>query len=158
MNSLSRAAGIVVPLSLSLTACLSRPQTARVQPEFVPVAASREQTLDAALAVFADRKIPLTVTDRKTGSLASDRVGVPADSALADCGVAGHAGDSRVLFPALAYFKAWVRGDSASSSLKVQVTWLSGTGMMVAECASKGLWESRFVSDVKARAEVASAP
>jgi hypothetical protein len=64
------------------------------------------------------------------------------------------------LTPTSVTYNVLVRGDSTSSTLRVNARWVRvgmarglSTATVSEECGSTGVWESKFEQDVKARAE-----
>ena len=148
---------ISVALGLGVVAvagCGTPPRTTPIKREGTAIHASFDRTWDAAVQVFANWSIPVPNQDRKAGMMASVGVLVTgADSTWADCGRTQGGDQGRPQLPNVGRYVGTVMGDSVSSTFQVKPTWVSGSGAIVKECISRGIWEAKFESDVKAMAE-----
>lgn len=123
-----------------------------------PVAASFGRTWDAVIDQFAERNIPIRTLDRSSGIIVTESLKVPATiGAVADCGSDIVAVK---LVPTDASYNVLVRGDSASSTVRVNVKWIRvgmarglSTDTVTEECSTTGAWESDLQTRIKASAE-----
>lgn len=147
--SVALGLGVVV-----VAGCGTPPRGMPIKREGTQIHASFDRTWDAAIKVFASWNIPVPNQDRKAGMMASVGVLVTgADSSWADCGRTQGGDEGRPQLPNVGRYVGTVMGDSVSSTFQVKPTWLSGSGAVVKECNSRGIWEAKFESDVKAMAE-----
>jgi hypothetical protein len=139
---------------LLVASCGTPARTAPIKRTGTPVNASFDRTWDAAVETFATWNIPVPNQDRKSGMMASVGVLVTgADSTWADCGRTQGGDQGRPQLPNVGRYVGTIKGDSVSSNFQVTVTWVSGSGAIVKDCVSRGLWESKFEAEVKAKAE-----
>jgi hypothetical protein len=115
------------------------------------VSASAGQTWDAVVDVFAARNIPIRTIERATGLVATDELTVGTEGRKwADCGKL----NSVLLGPDRAIYSVLVRGDSATSSVKVTARWTHSAAKPGAiECSTNHAWEEGFEAAVKTHAE-----
>lgn len=131
----------------------------------VTVAAPFGRTWDAVIDIFAERNIPIQMLDRSSGLLVAApttvSTGTPGDNAyaltLADCGKTG----DNLHLPGQAIYNVVVRGDSTSSSVRVNVRFLhfvnlATPGMGVTECSTRGVWELERTVEIRDRAQRAA--
>jgi hypothetical protein len=139
---------------LLVSGCGTPARTAPIKRGPMPVNAPFDRTWTAAIDVFAKWNIAVPNQDRKAGMMASVGVLVTgADTAWADCGRTQGGDQGRPQLPNVGRYVATIKGDSVASSIQVTPTWVSGSGAIVKECISRGIWESQFERDVKAQAE-----
>lgn len=148
---------LFVGLVVVASACTTPPAPPAPR-EATAVNASAGRTWDAVIDAFAARNIPIRNMERASGFVSTDMLGtVRTDTAYADCGKAM----GMVIPPARATYNVLVRGDSSRSTVRVTVRWmfggnaagLSSNASPITECSSKGVWETAFEQQVKARAE-----
>jgi hypothetical protein len=138
----------LVTVLVILSSCMHPPKYVPPRPE-ADVAASFGRTWDAALAAFAERKINVT-TDRNGGMIMSIGLSVADnDTNWTSCGEAGV--NARVMKPEIVRYTVMVKGDSTKSTMKATAIFGSDAGLLVAQCPSKGSWESEFEADVRRR-------
>lgn len=117
------------------------------------VNASSGRTWDAVFDVLAANNISIRITDRLTGSFATNRVDTPnADTTWADC---GRDAAGRHVSPDWAVFDITVHGDSFHTSLKVAASWSINPrpGLTSLQCATSGVRELLLEKSIKDRAE-----
>jgi len=141
--------------ALAVAACSRYTGPAAPTPrEATQVQAPAVVTWDAAIATFAEVGIPIRAIERGSGLIVSDdvRLGVEGRG-LADCGTL----NSQPLYPNFASYNALVRGDSASSNVKLTVVWSHvGDKAEVKDCSTSHQFERGFEESVKSRAEDSS--
>jgi len=139
---------------LLVSSCGTPPRATPVKRGPMPVNASFDRTWDAAIDAFAHWNVPVQNRDKKAGTLSSFGVVVTgADSTWADCGRTQGGDAGRPQLPQVGRYVGTVKGDSVSSSIFVETLWMSGTGMVIKECISRGVWETQFEQEVKSKAE-----
>ena len=140
-----------VALLLVLSSCMNPPPPTPRQHPPTSVSASYGRTWDAVVAIFAERNITIYV-DRKAGMVSSALMGVlQSDSSWTSCGTAGV--NERVMRPEGVKYTITVKGDSAASTVHATALFGSTSGMLVAQCPSRGTWEAQFEGEAKSRAE-----
>jgi hypothetical protein len=148
------SAAVRVGALLLVCGCGTPARTTPIKRGPMPVNASFDRTWNAAIDMFAKWNIPVPNQDRKAGMMASVGVLVTgADSTWADCGRTQGGDQGRPQLPNVGRYVATIKGDSVASSIQVTPTWVSGSGAIVKDCVSRGIWESQFERDVKAKAE-----
>jgi hypothetical protein len=151
---MSRISAVLVGGLLLVCACGTPPRAAAVKPTPITVNAGVDRTWTAAIDAFAHWNIPVQAQDKKAGTLSSFGVLVTgADSTWADCGRTQGGDAGRPQLPNVGRYVATIKGDSATSTIQVDVLWVSGSGMVVKDCRSQGVWEKQFLDEVKAKAE-----
>lgn len=133
-------------------ACYQPPVSVAPERAPTPVAASLDKTWMAVIDVFAERNIPIRTIDRSSGFVATDPLRVDGEEGLewADCG-SGEGGD---LGPTRASYNVLVRGDSQTTTVRITATWQAVTrDYGVADCVTRGTWESDAERSIAARAE-----
>jgi hypothetical protein len=115
---------------------------------------------NAVIDEFAQDNVPIRTIDRSSGFIATDALAVAgADVTWADCGTIKEQGGKRgtdrsvPLAPTTAIYNAHVQGDTATSTVRVTITWASVSSMAPVRCVSLGAWESGFEQNVRAKAE-----
>lgn len=140
-----------VALLFFVWGCMNPPPPTPVQHPPASVSASFGRTWDAVVAIFADRNITI-YTDRRAGMVSSALMGVPGeDSSWTSCGTAGV--NERVMRPEGVKYTVTVKGDSTASTVHATALFGSTSGMLVAQCPSRGTWEAQFEAEAKSRAE-----
>jgi hypothetical protein len=114
-----------------------------------PVDASFDRSWDAVIDVFAERNIPISTIDRSSGLIATTPLSVGTDGLVwADCGTEMDA----PLLPESGTYNVLVRGDSAASTVRVNVRWAPGPRSL-AGCVTKGVYEAELEELIAAIAE-----
>lgn len=146
--------GFALPAALCV-ACTAPPQPPQPR-SATTVSATMGKTWDAVIDVFGEHNIPIKNMERVSGFISTDPLrGTVRDTANADCGkMLG-----TKVPPVLATYNVIVRGDSSTSTVRVNIRWTAGSpdpnapARSVTVCSSTGVWESTFESRVKAIAE-----
>jgi hypothetical protein len=138
-------------LAMLLAGCLSYKPPAPPSPrDATQVNASMGRTWDAVIDLFAARNIPIRTIERVSGIIVTERLSVgPERPSLADC---GRVADDTV-HPNWGSYNVLVRGDSSSSSVKVNARWTYTGDKEDYDCSTTHVWEQALESDVKGRAE-----
>jgi len=146
------------PSALALilaAACAQTPPGPPAPHSAMDVAASFGRTWDASIDQFAQRTLPIKAIERASGFIATDLLSL--DSTfypVADC---GKDNDGGAFVPTNATFNVLVRGDSAHSTVRVTVRWISvgnsGGGVKSVICSTRGVWETRVENQIKESAE-----
>ena len=143
--TITTAVGLLVSLG-----CTPPPPPIPARRPDVTIKASFNKTWEAALAVFAERNIPVN-KDRLSGTIASDlRDVLSKEGGAKQCGT-NKAGE--IVFANFVKYRIMVKGDSASSTLHAAAVFIRSMGASITECPSAGTWEEGFEADVKQRAE-----
>jgi hypothetical protein len=119
------------------------------------VAASFGRTWDAVIEQFAEQTIPIKTIERASGLVATDQLTVdPSLWSAADC---GKDRDGRAFVPSHVTYNVLVRGDSARSTVRVTVRWMSiavvGVDVKSLICSTRATWETSLEDRVKQSAE-----
>ena len=120
------------------------------------VNASFGKTWDSVIDVFADRNISIATIDRASGLIVAQKsAAVPAREAptYADCGT--YAGTTARIANEVTW-NVVVRGDSTRSTVRASgrfVVLAPNRASVVAECSSRGVWETEFEGLIKKAAE-----
>lgn len=130
-----------------LAGCATLPPPPQERPD-TPVTASFGRTWDSVVDYFARSSIPIKTIDRASGLIAAETTRLGGDTR--SYGVCQNA--LRTFSPQGGNFNVLVRGDSARSTLRVTATWIV-TPPTVAECQTSDVWEKRFETAIKGRAE-----
>ena len=148
---------IVLALAAALIGCAKvTPPGPPVPHSAMDVSASFGRTWDAAIDQMTQRTLPIKTIERVSGLIATDVL--TADSTHwteADCGK----DLDRVAFvPSHATFNVLVRGDSAHSTVRVTVRWMSvglneSKRVISVICSTRGVWETRLENQIKEVAE-----
>jgi hypothetical protein len=138
-------------LAMLLAGCLSYKTPAPPSPrDATQVNASMGRTWDAVIDLFAARNIPIRTIERVSGIIVTEQLSVgPERRSLADC---GRMADDTIR-PNWGSYNVLVRGDSSSSSVKVNARWTYTAEKQVLDCSTTHVWEQALESDVKSRAE-----
>jgi hypothetical protein len=158
-RSMRSQLAVLIAIVAGTAACGPTPPEHMAPRTGTPVAASQSKTWDVVIQLFAERSLPIKNTDRASGFISTDPMGVsdvPHDGV--DCGKdVVHIPN----LPRLATYSVFVRGDSSSSTVTAAVHWTSRSDSeedrVLLECTTTGVWEQAFERDVKARAEGQSA-
>ena len=112
------------------------------------VNAGFDASWDAAIDRFAELNIPIATTERVSGSITTSPFGV-AESSSSSCG----SNENEVIRPSVrtVVYNILVRGDQASSTVRVEEAWLSSDASL--QCVSRGMWEEITELSIKERAE-----
>lgn len=145
---------IAIGVVLGVVGCGSTvgPAAAPAPRAITPVSSSFGRTWDAVIDVFGERNIPIKQMERVSGFIATDNIALSLEDqrmarAWAQC--------ARGQPPTHAVYNVIVRGDSASSTVKVSVKWewALGRQMQFTSCSTTRIWEVCAEDDIKARAE-----
>jgi hypothetical protein len=138
-------------LAVLLAGCLSYKPPAPPSPrDATQVNASMGRTWDAVIDLFAARNIPIRTIERVSGIIVTEQLSVgPERRSWADCGRVAN----DTMRPNWGSYNVLVRGDSSSSSVKVNARWTYTGDKQVYDCSTTHLWEQALESDVKSRAE-----
>lgn len=121
------------------------------------VSASFNKTWEAVIDQFANENIPIRTVDKASGIIATEVLQVPTNlDGVADCGRDMGVG----LRPTHASYNVLVRGDSAKSTVRINVRW-TRTGMarglstatVTEECSTRSVWEPGIEAKIKTAAE-----
>lgn len=131
-----------------LTSACSQTLKPEVERPSTPVKASAGRTWDTVVEMFAERNLPIRMMERSSGYIVTDVLSYRAlggNPFFYDCG-----GAKETPAPAThAIYNVVVRGDSATSSVRMNVRWVRNGQ----PCTSQGGWEYDFEALVKTRAE-----
>lgn len=153
----------IVCAALVLVGCGSGVQ----QPTFAPpperpgtvIATSAGRAWDAVVAHFAEQSVPIATIDRSSGLIVTAPMLVPSDSlgvAWAWCGTVyrtdgGRGPEYQALGATAGTYNVLVRGDSASSEVRIRATW-SRNGSPT-RCQSKDQYERELEAAIQRRAQ-----
>lgn len=147
---------VLAAFALVTASCASVPPAPPVQRTGTDVAAPFGKVWDAVIDDFARQNIAIRTMDRASGFISAEPMRVSnGDSGrqphpMADC---GQLMMGMYNWPTMATYNVLVRGDSTRAVVRTTVRWTTPQANTVNECSTKGVWESRFEADVKARAE-----
>ncbi len=137
-------------------ACVPTPPATPAPRSATPVAASFAKTWDAVIDIFAAKNIPIATLDRSSGFIATTQLSVPnsSESPYADCG----SFMSKAYTPTVATYNVRVKEEGPAANVLVTVKWqrvgrtMAGT-TGVADCSTRGTWETETEGAIKTRAE-----
>lgn len=118
------------------------------------ISASFGRTWDAVVEVVAERSRTIQTVDETSGLIiVGDAYLGDSAGSWADCGstVVG------AVAPTHLSYNVVVRGDSTSSTVKVNAFWTYRLDRPVTDCVSRGVWEAAVEKLIKTRAETTSA-
>lgn len=154
---ITRARWLCGSILFVILACMRTiPPAPPVPRDAMNVAAPFDRTWSAVIDVFAAKNIPIRTLDRSSGFIATDRLSVGSGTLgrephpYADCGSAQLLG---YYPPTDATYNIRVKGAASSSTVQVNVLWVSTIPPSSPQCSTKGVWETELESAIKARAE-----
>lgn len=140
-------------LVASIVGCVPPvPPAAPAPRQAMVVAAPLNRTWDATIDVFAERNIQIKTIDKASGLIVAEPQKT-SDATIADCGKNMY---GMAVLPTDATWNVLVRGDSATSTVKATVRFMSittGTYGSSVECSSRGSWETSLEERIKVSAE-----
>lgn len=137
-----------------LSACYGyRPPAPPIPTTAQPVNASFGKTWDAVIDLFSEQNISIATIERASGLIvaAPTYTGTSLSSGLeyADCGTMSQI----PILPNRVQYNVRVKGDSTTSTLRVNVVFLSVWEKSTYECNTKNVWEKNVWARIAARAE-----
>jgi hypothetical protein len=137
---------------VSLLALACSPATTLAPVPAAGINAGVGKTWNAVIDILSESNIPVKTLDKSSGYVMAEiaGVGVLEEDKLADCG--GFLTSFGATGSMIARYNILVRGDSTASTVKVTAKFTK-TGDVPKDCPSKNTFETKFQSDVKARAE-----
>ena len=150
---------LMAPAALAMVSCATmQPLPAPPSTEPTTVEASFGKTWDAVIDYFATNNIGVRTLDRQSGFIVAERASIaPSMGELTYAQCPGTAFDqflvNTTVGPTSASYNLVVRGDSARSTVKVNIRFVRVKDGVAADCVSKGEWERALESFVKKRAE-----
>lgn len=153
--------GALLGICLALTACVPpQPPAPPVERPTTTVAASFGQTWDAVIDWFASKNIPIRNVERASGLIVAEpmKMGLSLRESqtqkYADCG-SDFMGTRGV--PTDATYNVLVRGDSAQSTVRMTIRYVSADAAKTTTCSTMGTFEAEAEAMIKQNAEAKAA-
>jgi hypothetical protein len=138
-------------LMLTLAACYTPPPAGPAPRDGLVIPVSAGRVWDAVVEQFAATSIPIQTMERASGIIVTTDLGLTAANGLAwaNCGEAM----GSPVAPNHGSYNVLVRGDSATTTLRVTARWTFQSDGATIECTTRNVYEPDLEAAIAQRAE-----